>query len=429
MNWRAFAVFLALLMALILVLGLVSVIQRPNEIAFFFTGDTQGYLIPCGCKIVPAGGLARRASALDLLRRLRGGRVVSVELTHGFADRGPGREILNREMGRFFAREKTLVGLGSYDLLLGRETFAQAAPGVPLLLAGQPGMPGSVEFRLGGWGVGPLGEQGARLRMIFLAETAPGGVKLTDPLPVLRAEIAAHPAEGYIVAGQLSPATIAAILKETPNVVAVVAQWQTQVTTVPQRVGSTSIFLIGDRGRRYVALGVKRRPSEWETFPQIAYLGPDSPSDPAVQREALATLDEVARVNKEALAKLGKPPAAGRSYLGHDSCKGCHSRAHDAWAPSRHAKATADLAIDHQEQNPDCLLCHATAAGQPGGFPQQAPDLSGVQCEGCHGPGEGHPPGRMKALPASPAGCGACHGPRDSPTFNPEGYWKLVEHG
>ena len=429
MNWKAFFGFIALVVLFVAGVGLLMFLRRPSAMTFFFTADTQGYLVPCGCKVIPAGGLARRATVLDALRKSDGGeRVVPVEVTHGFADRGPGRALLNEEMGRFFAREGYLVGLGSYDLLLGIPALREAAPGVPLYLAGEKGLPGSKEFRLGGWGWGPIGDQGARLRVIFLAETAPGGVSIGDPLEAYRREVAEHPSERTIVVGQLSPKTLTELFKMQPPPLLVVAQWQTDVTSMPQAVGPSWVLFMGDRGRRSATARIQWTGKEFNVLPTIRYLGPEVASVPAVEREVAQVLDQVAAVNKAALAKLSHPAAPGRAYVGSAGCKTCHAEAHKTWSLSSHARATADLAIDHQQQNPACLQCHATALGEPGGYPQASVDLAGVGCEACHGPGEGHPGRAMEMQPAGPQACGACHTPRDSPLFDAAGYWKLIQH-
>ncbi len=48
-----------------------------------------------------------------------------------------------------------------------------------------------------------------------------------------------------------------------------------------------------------------------------------------------------------------------------------------------------------ESSNADCLTCHTTAYGRPGGFPaaeaaESHADLARVGCESCHGPGSEH---------------------------------------
>ena len=99
MKRTAFLGFLILVLVLVLALVAAQRAGRPGAVNFFFTGDTQGFLVPCGCKTVPAGGLARRAAALTSFEDgCAPEPVVPVEIAHGFADRGPGREMLNAAM-------------------------------------------------------------------------------------------------------------------------------------------------------------------------------------------------------------------------------------------------------------------------------------------------------------------------------------------
>ena len=420
---------LLLTAGLVLALVLVQRFQRSVAVNFYLTADTQGFLVPCGCKVVPAGGLARRVSALQALERLAGNEpVIPVEATHGFADRGPGKEILNREMGRFYASTGTLVGLGGYDLLLGPEALRMAAPGVPLYLAGREPYRGSKAFRLGGWGVPPLGARGGLLRLVFLAQTPPGGATLRDPMEVMAEEVRLHPADRYMVVGQLAPPTTAALLDAFPKILVVAVQWGTDVTTIPQQRKGQWILYLGDRGRRGASVRVAWSGGQWEVLPMIRYLGPEVPSDPATAAQVAQVLKAVDAVNARALAALASADKARGGYTGSARCASCHADAHRVWSISPHARATSDLAIDHQQSNPDCLVCHATGLGKPGGYPRPDLDLSGVQCEACHGPSEGHPPRPLEMLPPSQASCGTCHTPRDSPLFDARGYWQLIKH-
>jgi hypothetical protein len=430
LNWKALAAFVALLLALVAAVALSTLVRRPDTMTFLFTADTEGYLVPCGCRTVPAGGLARRAGVLKRLREdPSAGKVQPIEITHGFADRGPGRAILNKAMGSFFKREGYLVGIGSYDLLLGLSALKEAAPDVPLFLAGAKSLPGSVEFRLGGWGVGPIGDRGARMRVIFLAETAPGGASAPDPVKSMREEVARHPAEGYIVVGQFKPETVTALVKESPKLLAVIGQWRVEVTSAPQRAGPTWLVFMGDRGRRSAELKVWRHQGGWEALPRFAYLGPDVTEDKKVEEEVTKVLREASGVNEAALASTVKPPLKGKAYVGSVTCSKCHRAAFEKWSSTYHASATKDLSIDHQGKNPDCLACHATGLGEPGGYPQANADLAGVQCEVCHGPGEGHPPRKLASAPPSAEACGRCHGLRDSPMFKLPGFWEAIKHG
>ena len=94
----------------------------------------------------------------------------------------------------------------------------------------------------------------------------------------------------------------------------------------------------------------------------------------------------------------------GHSYVGVKKCKPCHLKQFKSWAETKMAKsfdllkpgeraeqktaAGLDPAKDYTT-DAECVRCHSTGYGQPGGFVDFAstPQLAGVTCEMCHGAG------------------------------------------
>jgi peroxiredoxin len=84
---------------------------------------------------------------------------------------------------------------------------------------------------------------------------------------------------------------------------------------------------------------------------------------------------------------------ANVAYVGSAVCQTCHADEHGAWLGQAHAKSMASLEAKGKAGDADCLRCHTTGFGKPGGFqaaggPQ--PALAAVGCESCHGPGGDH---------------------------------------
>jgi hypothetical protein len=73
----------------------------------------------------------------------------------------------------------------------------------------------------------------------------------------------------------------------------------------------------------------------------------------------------------------------------------------------------------------ECVECHVTGFGKWGGFDgaSKSPDLAGVQCEECHGPGSSHPAtANIRGGEAARAVCRKCHTRSRSPDFNAKEY-------
>jgi hypothetical protein len=120
------------------------------------------------------------------------------------------------------------------------------------------------------------------------------------------------------------------------------------------------------------------------------------------------------------IAYAGGPPADAK-YVGGNKCQACHATQHRTWQKEKHAKAFASLLPD-EVKNPECVKCHVTGYGKPGGFTSEeaTPALKNVGCEACHGPGSAHIEAAKNAPETgdwdkkninTPTNCVQCHNP------------------
>ncbi|MEM1025545.1 MAG: multiheme c-type cytochrome [Myxococcota bacterium] len=98
-------------------------------------------------------------------------------------------------------------------------------------------------------------------------------------------------------------------------------------------------------------------------------------------------------------------------FLGAERCGTCHVAQLQAWKAGPHANALRSL-TQRQADSPACASCHNMA-------PEGPPELRGVQCESCHGPGRAYAPAAvmrdsvlaklMGLESVTPQTCAQCH--------------------
>ncbi|MDY6952586.1 MAG: cytochrome c family protein [Thermodesulfobacteriota bacterium] len=90
------------------------------------------------------------------------------------------------------------------------------------------------------------------------------------------------------------------------------------------------------------------------------------------------------------------PPADNKEeqavYVGWEECKACHASVVEAYRGFKRSRNFRILEMRAREHDRQCLPCHTTGYGEPGGFTsiEKTPHLTNVQCEVCHGPASLH---------------------------------------
>ncbi len=118
-------------------------------------------------------------------------------------------------------------------------------------------------------------------------------------------------------------------------------------------------------------------------------------------------------------------------YASGSACGGCHRDRLASWVFDGHARAMEALEKSKTADNPECVSCHSTGFGRPGGFAAvEGPQLEAfrdVQCEACHGPMKGHDGhNSVHSEPIGESTCRACHDPANSPKFVYDDYRKRI---
>lgn len=420
---------------LMLLSGLVLVAamgcrERSGAVRLVVSADAHGQV---DGSAGPAGGLARRASALRRLR-LDGGAPLLVVEAGGWTS--PGRDEADRRRDRLHAN---LLGqLRTDAVVLGpQETGLPAASLLELMRdAGPRWLAGAWKDARSQWGADTIlvVERGGLVAGV-LDHVEPGGVAAVDASRLdgglLRRARALRPwVDLLVVVAALPPAREDSLARELAGVADLLLITGGGGMPRERRVDGVTLVSLGEGGSR---LGV------WEAQVQrggvvrstwsLVDLDAERGSDPTVE-EQLAALEEKERalvrgrreiMRQQTLARLGLRGAdmpgesAAIHYAGAESCAPCHAEAWTAWVESAHAGAWRSLEQDKATADPERVRLATTGWLEKGGWVnhRETPHLSAVGCEACHGRGGSHVATRgvsFKEMATDPsAACVRCH--------------------
>ncbi|MEE2750063.1 MAG: multiheme c-type cytochrome [Myxococcota bacterium] len=461
-----------------------------RELSIALVGEVRGEIQPCGCPTVPYGGFARREVFLDQFRaekaplfQLDAGEA----LLKGVSESG--RDRLDARVEAVFSLMRE-VGVdvmvpGPTDLLARPPEGLQALSdnGGPKLVSstwldesGGTWFPPSAVLERGGVRLGVVG-----LSAQPLAPEVAGLVGYRSPVEAAREAVSSLPngLDLVVAVSNLPEVEALAVADEVTGLAAILSTRGSEHEP-PRARGETVIIETPSRGRYVTALRMRLGAASGEALstggPAVDKFGVlldlrsgarGEPENLEARRKILEATEEVESglvsagagrnlvvvedrplgsnldgsaaservINEfqktvvEIAVAVAEREESGPSYAATSACISCHMHQFGTWAFSEHKKAWQSLVERGQGYDPECLGCHSTGFGEPGGFGELSKfnlnRLGAVQCEACHGPLKGHPEDESVAVaPITEATCVRCHDEANSPDFDYDSYLK-----
>lgn len=406
------------------------------------SGDTSGWIVPCGCVTNQSGGLLRRGSYLDQLKEqgellyLDAGGALQGESPYDLAKFEAiirGERAMGVALHNVGAAEAALKPdqLRQIENSLGNNPFflsanVQDADGRPF------GIPSKV-LELAGRRVQIIG--------VISPHYATDDIQISDPSKAILDELERSPKGGdhelTIVLAYLPEEELRELASKLPEVDVIVGG-PTGQAMAPEKVGRMLLASATNKGKFLIRLNVPA-----EANPQItgeAIELTDKFTNSQKQQENLDqfyrelaardfSADETSFVFGASVNSNATHQIAGTT-----TCRECHETDCQVWDQTPHAHAWQTLLKTGSHVDSYCQQCHVTGFGVPGGFvsAKRSPSRVNVGCESCHGPSLQHaenPQMRTFHFENAAATCVHCHDPENSPSFDYSDYWPRVEHG
>jgi Cytochrome c554 and c-prime len=426
--------------------------QKPDA-AIVLSGQTFGYLQPCGCSRPQKGGLERRAQLISSLKD-KGWPVAGVDLGDIFPEKSAIRDqgLLKYQTTMNALREMgyIAVGVGKTEFTAEIDqvlwTYAMQKEQPPFTLAGNvlgsaKDLPRENRFP-------PIDPTKSKRPMVGLAEVATVGsvtvgvagvvgkslaeevekekldTSITfektngkvDNGPVMKkavAELAAKKSQLNILLYQGTPAEAQALAQAVKEFHVILCQSDSdEPPSGPTIVGNTLVIQVGHNGKNVGVLGAFRKGAGYDLYYQLVpleefYVTPGPEPAAFKANKSIQLLEAYAQqVQKQDF--LGKYPRTAHpsqvqqpklnlSYVGSARCQNCHQAESAKWRDTKHS--TAMDALEKVAKRPslrqydgECVRCHTVGFEYNTGYKneKETAQLKHVGCESCHGPGSGH---------------------------------------
>ena len=413
--------------------------SRTGELLIIYSGNALGELKPCGCdKEEDQGGIERRMSYLKQVIPQEPNSLL-VDLGDNFKESTRQGKLKAQTMMKALARMNyDAITLGDKDLVYGNG-FLSEMGNIPWVAANLKleglTLPSSRTKVLA---------NGLKVLIIAVADpdlfyaSSDSNLKLNDPRAALQQEldgIRKSESPDLVVVLTHMPREKGLTFLDLPGVDVVInghiEKDSDLIDMSPVQKAGKIFVQPGPLGQKMGELRIRINPEGEKTYQQkMVRLGSKAAMDPEMTKLYDTYNAEVEELFMATLAAKRKQKH-NRVYATDQTCLSCHPKEHDLWSKTGHGRAYAALREVNKSFDPECLTCHTTGFGKPGGFISEidTPELKNVQCEMCHGIRLEHtqnPQGGF-AKEAN-AACGKCHVKKHSPKFNFSQYWPRIRH-
>jgi len=428
------------------------------------SGQTFGFIQPCGCSRPQFGGLERRANFIASLKA-KGWPVAGLDLGDMFPDRhpiGPAEIVapLEQSFAKYVTTMNALREMGYVAVGVGKTEFdaritavvarySQQKEQPPFVLAGNlrgkqssraaffPAAPGGTRPLVGVAEVAEVGSVHVGVVGLVGPSVAREAVKVDPSIEFdvnqeVLYQVIGGAVDGLATRPKVPEVTVLLYQGSTDEAKKLAADWpqfkvilcrseDPEPPLFPEFVThkdgqKTMLIQVGHKGRQVGALGLFAKPGGgYDLKYQLVGLGEEylTPEGPAAEKanRALVLLEDYARLVKAEnfLAQVAKRPHPAQireqklnlSYIGSEQCRDCHQAEYNAWKATPHSHALETL---------------ETKAKRPG-----LRNFDG-ECVVCHTIGYGFQSGYVNSA-KTPAlanvGCESCHGPGSGHKYAP----------
>lgn len=420
--------------------GVVGCSKPPQPLTIVYSNDMIGEIRSCGCAAHDYGGLGRRATYVDGMRKrsknfllFEGGDFCGLKVNYS-------REKASLTMQAMSYMHYDGIVVGEKDFVHGVDYLRERvrALKLPVVVANLFDaetdsllFPPTRVFELqSGLTIGVIGILDAQAT--FPDSVPAGRLRVDDPKAALQRELDAirDDVDLVVVLAHMPNAPARRLAQDVRGIDIVVTGHDARPTRKTTKVGDAYLLTTSNKGR---FMGIA-----WGTFDpkkrtvdlvaDVEGLTPDYVDHEAIVKLFQSYDMEIAR---EEQSKGGVSHRVGEAFAGADACTSCHLDVHDQWMGTKHAHAFEILDSQDREFDRDCTPCHTTGFFELGGFLSltDTPKLKHVQCEACHGNSNAHVRNPVLKTPGNARTvCTSCHTKDQTPDFAFESSWPPIAH-